>query len=183
MRILLHGLKRSCGSASPSSTKAGDSSARANLQEALRYNPLLAGAEALTRFDSALADWWEREQTLALCGETLSMWGWPPKSRSSSPMNAEARAGKAPEMIERPPLEYPEQLRNHYIQGRVLARAILDSFGRAERGSVRIVSTPHPDFSRPVMKMVEGARYSATVSGDTAVRSCIIVPVDFSIRR
>ncbi len=160
-----------------------DSAARANFREATRYEPLLMAAEPLARLDSALTDWWEREQTLALCGEALPAWGWPPRFPASSPMNAEARAGKAPEMRERPPLAYPDHLRSRYIQGRVLARAILDPSGRAERGSVRILSTPHPDFSRTVMKMVEGARFSAAVSGDTAVRSCVVLPVDFSIRR
>ena len=160
-----------------------DSSARANFQEALRYSPLLLAAETLARLDSVLADRWERDQTLALCGEALPAWGWPPNPPSTSPMNAEARAGKAPEMRKRPSLEYPEHLRSQYIQGRVLARAVLDSTGRAERGSVRILSTPHPDFSRNVLRMVEDARFSAAVSGDTAVRSCVILPVDFSIRR
>ena len=163
-----------------------DSSARANLQEALRLDPLLLGAEPLHRLDSALGDWWEREQTLALCGEALPAWGWgwPPAGPSStSPMNADARAGKAPEFRTHPPIQYPDHLRRQHVQGRVLARALLDSSGRAERGSVRIFATPHADFTRPVTRMIEDARYSAAVAGDTPVRSCIILPVDFSIRR
>ena len=164
-----------------------DSSARANLREALRYDPLLLGAEPLHRLDSALADWWEREQTLALCGEALPAWGWPTDAHAfpsfTSPMNAEARAGKAPELTGRPPVSYPDHLRMQNIQGRVLARAIVDPSGRAERGSVRILSTPHRDFNRPVSNMIEGARFSGAVSGDTPVRSCIVLPVDFSIRR
>lgn len=161
-----------------------DLSARANLREALRYDPLLMAAEPLARLDSTLADWWEREQTLALCGEALPAWGWPLKALpSSSPMNAAARAGKPPDVREYPPLEYPSHLRSREIQGRVLARAILDPSGRAERGSVRILATPHPDFSRSVMRMLEHTGFSPAVSGDTKVRSCVILPVDFSIRR
>jgi TonB family protein len=159
-----------------------DSSTRHNFREALRHDPLLVGAEPLTRLDSTLGDWWEREQTFALCGEALPAWGWPVVFPSSSPMNPDARAMKPPELSRRPRLEYPSNLRSASTQGRVLARAILDTSGRAEQGSVRILSSPHPDFSRVVRKMIEGAGFSAAVSGGTAVRSCVILPVDFSIR-
>ena len=161
-----------------------DSSARANLREALRYDPLLLAAQPLNRLDLVLAEWWEREQTLAVCGEALPAWGWPPDPPSlSGAMNAAARAGTAPEFTRRPPIRYPVSVRNRNIQGRVLARAILDRSGRAERGAVRIFSTPHHDLSQAVVEMIERARFSAARSGDTPVRSCVILPVDFSIRR
>jgi TonB family protein len=98
-------------------------------------------------------------------------------------MNAEARAAQAPEIVSGPPLWYPDNLRRAFIQGRVLVRAIIDSSGKAERGSVRVLFTPNPGFNQPVIDYTEHAQFSVAVSRGVRTRSCVVIPVDFKIKR
>jgi hypothetical protein len=167
--------------------KGQDSAALVDFREALRNDPLLVAATPLASLDSTLADWWEREQTLALCGEALPAWGWPPAPLPApttvTPMNVDARVGQAPEIISGPRLEYPDNLRRALVQGRVLARVIIDTSGHAERGSVRVLTTPHHDFKQPVIEYTEHARFRGAVLHGARVRSCVVLPVDFRISR
>lgn len=164
--------------------KGQDSSGHTDFREALRHDPLLLGAPALARLDPALADWWEREQTLAVCGEALPAWGWPPggPSFAAAAMNADARAGEAPVIVSGPHLSYPDGLRSALIQGRVLARLIVDTSGNTERGSVRIITAAHRGFRQPVIHYAERARFNAAVFRGVRVRSCVVLPVDFKLR-
>lgn len=160
-----------------------DSSATESFREALRHDVLLVGAPVLANLDSTLADTWEGEQTKAVCGEMLPAWGWPPDAGASA-MNRQARAAaQGPEITSGPELWYPDRLRNASIQGRVLVRAIVDASGRAEKGSVRILTTPNDGFNDSVLDYMRNARFRpATVDGGH-VRSCVVVPIDFKITR
>ena len=161
--------------------KGQDSIAGYAFKNALYNNPLLMPAAVLARLDSGLAALWERQQTGVLCGETLPAW-----LRDIGPtvtsLNSDARSAQGPEIISGPPLSYPDNLRRADVQGRVMVRALIDTLGRAERGSVRIIRTAHRDFNEPVTGYMERARFRVAVSSAGRVRSCIILPVDFSIK-
>ncbi len=162
--------------------KGQDSSAKDAFREALRNDPLLVAATMLANLDSTLADMWEREQTIAVCGEMMPAWGWPPGPPTTARgMNQEARAGQAPEIISGPPLLYPSNLREALIQGRVLVRAVIDPSGKAERGSVRVLSTPNHGFNSAVTDYTEHAKFSGAMAGGARIRSCVVLPIDFKI--
>ena len=162
--------------------KGQDSTATYAFKDALDNNPLQTPAAVLARLDSGLAALWERQQTTVLCGEALPAWLGDP-GPTGAPLNPDARAAQGPEVISGPLLSYPDNLRRAYVQGRVMVRALIDTLGRAERGSVRIISTAHRDFNKPVTEYMERAHFRVAVSSAGRVRSCVILPVDFRIKR
>lgn len=165
--------------------KGTDSATSAAFRDALRNEPLLIMGPRLARLDSSLATIWEKEQTVTLCGESLPAWGSPAGSAVSAPaINADARAAlRPPEILSGPPVQYPDYLRSAYVQGRVIVRAIIDTNGHAENGSARVLRTPHAGFNAVVVEYMEKAQFRAATSSAGPVRSCVIVPVDFTIKR
>src|SRR5205823_4375738 len=63
-----------------------------------------------------------------------------------SEVYAEAIVEERPELLSAPPPVYPPLLRQAGIQGRVVLRAIVDTTGRVEPTSVRIVKSPSTGF-------------------------------------
>jgi len=88
-----------------------------------------------------------------------------------------------PEMLTHPPLQYPDLLRQAGVQGRVLVQAIIDTSGRAEPASVKVIQSPNPGFDQPAKQMIlKGLFRPARVHG-RAVRVLVNVPIDFTIKR
>ena len=76
---------------------------------------------------------------------------------------------------------YPEMLRAAGIEGRVVIQAILDTSGRAEPNSIRIVRSPNPLFDKPARDwMLKVLFRPARVRGQ-AVRVLVEVPIDYRI--
>src|SRR5581483_327526 len=61
---------------------------------------------------------------------------------------AESAVDEKPEIISSPPLQYPDVLHVAGIEGMVMVEAIVDTTGRAEPGSVRVVQSTHPGFDK-----------------------------------
>jgi TonB family protein len=59
----------------------------------------------------------------------------------------------------------------------VVARVLIDSSGHAEPGSIRIISTPNTGFNESVITYFQKAQFTPRT------RSCVVLPVDFKIRR
>lgn len=78
---------------------------------------------------------------------------------------------------------YPEILRQAGIEGRALVEVVLDTLGRAERGSMRILSSTHQLFEAPAREAVASCRYRPGRIQGRAVRVRVQVPVNFSISR
>ena len=94
----------------------------------------------------------------------------------------EAIVHEPPVVLERPRLSFPRRLRETGVSGRVVVQAIIDTAGRAERASVRILESPDPGFNHVARDLVLRSRFRpARVNGRT-VRVLINMPIDFTIK-
>ena len=90
-----------------------------------------------------------------------------------------ASVEEAPALLSPPPA-YPELLRRAGIAGRVLLQAIVDTAGRVEPKSVKILESPSPAFDLPIKRWALVARFRPARLGGRAVRVLVNLPVDFS---
>src|SRR2546430_6190849 len=75
--------------------------------------------------------------------------------------------GRGPRVsVGAPPLQYPALLRQAGIQGRVMARAIIDTTGRAEPASVEVIDSPHPGVNEAARNALLQARGRGTRSDE-----------------
>ncbi|MFI5206528.1 MAG: energy transducer TonB [Gemmatimonadales bacterium] len=88
-----------------------------------------------------------------------------------------------PEMISHPEPRYPEVLRQAGIEGSVVVEAVLDTTGRAEAGSLKIVGDTHPLFAAEAERVVLASRYRPGRMAGHAVRVRVRVPISFGIQR
>lgn len=78
---------------------------------------------------------------------------------------------------------YPDLLRQAGIEGTVVIEAIIDTAGRAEAGSVRVVRSTNRAFDAPARDAVLRTRYRPGRIGGTPVRVLVQVPISFTLRR
>jgi TonB family protein len=96
----------------------------------------------------------------------------------------ESRAvDEPPEILSHPEPRYPEILRQAGIEGRVVVEAVLDTTGRAEAGSLRIVSASNPLFATEAELVVLRSTYRPGRMAGRAVPVRVLVPIRFGIRR
>jgi protein TonB len=88
-----------------------------------------------------------------------------------------------PVLLAHPAVRYPEVLRQAGIEGEVMIEAVLDTLGRVETGSARVVRGAHALMDAEAMSVVGGSRYRPGRMGSHAVRVRIQVPVRFALRR
>jgi len=88
-----------------------------------------------------------------------------------------------PEVLSGPQPQYPDLLRQAGIQGRVLVQAIIDTSGRAEPPSVKVIQSPNPGFDQPAKNYVLRALFRPARVHGRAVRVLINLPIDFRIKR
>jgi len=106
----------------------------------------------------------------------------PPSPAPAAPMDART-VEEQPVLLSHPAPAYPDILRSAGIEGRVVVEAVLDTTGRVERASVRIVSSSHALFVPAASALVLGSLYRPARFGGMPVRVRIQVPVDFRLRR
>jgi len=80
-----------------------------------------------------------------------------------------------------PPSHYPELLRQAGIQGVVMVQAIVDTSGRVEPNSIKIVSSPNPGFDTPAKNQVLKTLFRPARVYGHAVRVLIQLPINFSL--
>ena len=94
---------------------------------------------------------------------------------------AEALVDEKPTVLSGAPPLYPEILKQAGIQGRVLVQAVIDTNGRAEPSSVRIIQSPNPGFDQGSKNyMLHTLFRPARVRGH-AVRVLIQLPLDYHL--
>lgn len=102
---------------------------------------------------------------------------------SSDQVFMESVVEERPELLSGPQLTYPDLLRQAGVQGRVLVQAIIDTSGRAEPASVKVIQSPNPGFDQPAKNYVMRALFRPARVHGRAVRVLINQPVDFKITR
>jgi protein TonB len=86
-----------------------------------------------------------------------------------------------PEVLSGPQPQYPDLLRQAGIQGRVIVQAIIDTSGRAEPPSVKVIQSPNPGFDQPAKTYVLRALFRPARVHGRAVRVLVNLPIDFKI--
>ncbi len=95
----------------------------------------------------------------------------------------EREADEPPQLLTHPAPRYPAVLRQAGIEGRVVIEAVLDTEGRAEPGSLRVVSSAHPLFAAEAERVVLASQYRPARVAGRAVRVRVAVPVSFTMTR
>jgi len=76
---------------------------------------------------------------------------------------------------------YPEILRSAGLSGTVTLEFVVDTLGRVERGSVRVVGSDHDLFARSALSAVPGYRFLPAQAGGQRVRQLVRLPFRFSV--
>ena len=93
----------------------------------------------------------------------------------------ESLVEEKPSVLSGAPAVFPEILKSAGIQGRVLVQAIIDSSGRAEPNSVKILQSPDPGFNSGSRNFVLHAQFRPARVHGRAVRVLIQIPIDYHI--
>lgn len=95
----------------------------------------------------------------------------------------EAVVEERPERLECPDPNryYPPVLKQAGIEGRVLIEFIIDTLGRAERQSMRVISSAHQLFDGPSREVVASCRYRPGRISGRAVRTRVQIVINFTI--
>lgn len=78
---------------------------------------------------------------------------------------------------------YPEQLRSAGVDGRVLVQFVVDTTGRIDPASIRILESTHELFSRAVRDALTAFRFAPAEVGGRRVSALAQMPFDFHITR
>ncbi len=95
----------------------------------------------------------------------------------------EAVVDEKPLLLSAPPPPYPTLLSEAGIQGRVVLQAVVDTTGRLEPGSLKILQTPNPGFNTPVKQWALKALFRPAMRQGRAVRVYVNLPLDYSAPR
>ncbi len=98
----------------------------------------------------------------------------------ASEIYSDAVVEEKPALLSAPPTTYPEILRQAGIKGRVMLYAVIDTTGRVEPNSVKVLKSPSPAFNEPTKQWVLKALFRPARVHGHAVRVFISLPVDYS---
>jgi TonB family protein len=87
------------------------------------------------------------------------------------------------EVLEQLPLRYPPALAQAGITGRVELEYVVDTTGRAEPGSLRVLATTHPEFEAAARVTVLGSRYRPARLHGRVVRQLVRQTLRFRSER
>lgn len=78
---------------------------------------------------------------------------------------------------------YPELLKSTGVEGEVLVEFVVDSAGRAEPNSFRVLNTTHELFALAVRNAMPGMRFVPAVVGGRKVKQLVRQPFVFAIQK
>jgi protein TonB len=81
------------------------------------------------------------------------------------------------------PLRYPDELRRTDVTGEVVVRFVVDTAGRVRPGSITVVRSSHPEFTRAVMEPLRLMRFHPARVGGIAVAQLVEEPFTFSLEK
>jgi TonB family protein len=82
-----------------------------------------------------------------------------------------------------PTPDYPEHLRELYLEGEVLAQFVISQAGRPEMDTFRVLRSDHPDFTMAVRQVLPRMRFHPAVVDGCVVRQLVQQPFAFKLRR
>jgi len=100
---------------------------------------------------------------------------------SGNEVYAEALVEERPALLSAPMPVYPALLKQAGIPGRVILPAVIDTTGRVEPASVRIMKSSHPAFDQPTKDWVLKALFRPGRLHGRGVRVSINLVVDYAI--
>jgi len=86
-----------------------------------------------------------------------------------------------PELLAAPVPPYPALLREAGVEGLVTVQVIVDTTGRPEPGSLRVVESSNPGFDASAVTTIRGALFRPGRVWGRAVRVLVQVPVAFRL--
>lgn len=86
-----------------------------------------------------------------------------------------------PRLVGGPPVLYPAPLLLARISGRVVVEAVIDTTGRVEEASLRVLESSDPRFNEAAKNYTRGARFSPGRVAGRAVRVRFQIPVEFRL--
>jgi protein TonB len=87
-----------------------------------------------------------------------------------------------PEAVTGPQPRYPDLLRQAGIDGRVLLEFVVDTVGRVERGSVKVLSSTNQLFEQPARDAISQWTFRPGKISGHAVRVRVQQPINFQIQ-
>ncbi len=105
--------------------------------------------------------------------------------RSVSPTGvfAENAVEERPERLSGVVPRYPDLLRQAGIDGRVVLEFVIDTLGRTEPGSIRVLFSSNPLFDQPSREAVAASAFRPARLGGRAVRVRVQLPIEFRVAR
>lgn len=85
-----------------------------------------------------------------------------------------------PRLVRGPPLVYPQVLLDAGIEGRVVVEGVIDTLGRVEPNSLKIISSANPGFVQAAKNFMLGALFRPGRMHGLAVRVLVNQPVEFN---
>jgi len=81
-----------------------------------------------------------------------------------------------------PQPHYPEMLRRAGVSGEVVAEFVVDTLGRVEPGTLRVVRSDHELFAAAVRAVLPALRFLPAEAGGRRVRQLVRQPFTFALR-
>jgi len=79
--------------------------------------------------------------------------------------------------------QYPETLRSAGLEGDVVVEFVIDTTGRADLRTIRIVSSTHQRFTESAMKALSKARFLPAELGGRRVPQLVRMPFGFKLKQ
>lgn len=80
-------------------------------------------------------------------------------------------------------LRYPDMLRSANVEGEVLAQFVVDTTGRVEANSIKILKSSHDLFTNAVQQALRTAKYYPAEIGGRKVKQLVQQPFNFTLTR
>ena len=89
---------------------------------------------------------------------------------------------QARELPGSPSPEYPAMLRSAKVEGEVLAQFVVDTLGRVEPGTFKVLKTTHELFTQAVRDVLPSLQFSPAEVGGRKVRQLVQIPFPFVLK-
>ena len=82
-----------------------------------------------------------------------------------------------------PPPRYPDMLRSANVEGEVLAQFVVDTTGRADMGTFKVLKSSHDLFTNAVRSTLPNMRFYAAEIGGRKVKQLVQMPFQFALTK